>query len=193
MPVLFCWSHLGLCRCVCMDGLYIRCKFQLNIGWETDKLLGVKISDTPCQLLTAYLSLTWPSPIGMKLVPDEMSGPRTHWGQVPKDSYRPIFALWPLKDDICQCLTPYNFLTRGPNFQTICVLCTMELGQCLAPVSARSVKVSFCVFWSLCSECLILWPLITRLFFHPIELKFATFVVPINANTPTESEMWAIE
>ena len=121
------------------------------IGWEKDELLGVKISDIPYQLWTASLSLTWLSPIGMKLVPDKRSGPRTHWGQVPKNSYRPIFELWPLKIDICQCLTPNNFLTRGPNFQAICVLCTMELGQCQVSVSARSVKVTFCVFWSLCS------------------------------------------
>ena len=100
------------------------------IGWETDELLGVKISDIPYKLWTAGVSLIWPSPIGMKLVPDERSGPRTHWDQVPKNYYRPIFELWPLKVDICQCLTPYNFLTRGPNFQAICVLCTMELGQC---------------------------------------------------------------
>ena len=100
------------------------------IGWETDELLGVKISDIPYQLWTASLSLTWPSPIGMKLVPDERSGPRTHWGQVPKNSYRPIFELWPLKVDIWQFLTPNNFLMRGPNFQAICVLCTVELVQC---------------------------------------------------------------
>ena len=105
------------------------------IGWETDELLGVKISDIPYQLWTASLSLTWPSPIGMKLVPDERSGPRTHWGQVPKNSYRPIFELWPLKVDICQCLTPNNFLTRGPNFQAICVLCTRTmLGISFSPI-----------------------------------------------------------
>ena len=46
-------------------------------------------------------NMTRPSPIGMKLVPDERSGPRTPWGQVPKFSYRPFFELWPLKVDIC--------------------------------------------------------------------------------------------
>ena len=61
------------------------------IGWKTDELLGVKISGIPYQLWTAYLSLIRPSPIWMKLVPDERSGPMTHWGQVPKNSYRPFF------------------------------------------------------------------------------------------------------
>ena len=71
------------------------------IGWKTKKLLGVKVSDIPYQLWTASLSLMWPSPIGMKLVPDERSGPMSPWGQVPKISYRPFFELWPLKVDIC--------------------------------------------------------------------------------------------
>ena len=70
------------------------------IGRKTDELLGVKVSDIPYQLWTASLSLMRPSPIGMKLVPDKRSGPMTPWGQVPKYSYRPFFALWPLKVDI---------------------------------------------------------------------------------------------
>ena len=61
------------------------------IGRKADELLGVKVSDIPYQLWTASLSLMRPSPIGMKLVPDERSGPMTPWGQVPKNSYRPFF------------------------------------------------------------------------------------------------------
>ena len=69
--------------------------------WLADELLGVKVSDIHYQLWTASLSLMRPSPIGMKLVPDERSGPMTPWGQVPKISNRPFFELWPLKVDIC--------------------------------------------------------------------------------------------
>ena len=83
-----------------MDGLYKRPNFSL-IERKTDELLGVKVSDIPYQLWTASLSLMRPSPIGMKLVPDERSGPMTPFGQVPKNSYRPFFELWPLKVDIC--------------------------------------------------------------------------------------------
>ena len=79
-------------------------------------------------------------------MPDERSGPLTPLGQVPKVSYRPFFELWPLKVDICLCLTPNNLLTQSPNFLTNIVLCTMVLGQCLVLVSAQSVKVSFSDF-----------------------------------------------
>ena len=97
-----------------MDGLYKRSKFQLN-RMKTDELLRVKVSDIPYQLWTARLSLMRPLPIGMKLVPDERSGPMTPWGQMPKISYRPFFELWPLKVDICKCFTPNDLLTQSPN------------------------------------------------------------------------------
>ena len=71
------------------------------IGWKTDELLGVKVSDIPYQLWTASLSLMRSSPIVMNLVPDEKSGQMCPWGQVPKNSYRPFFELWPLKFHIC--------------------------------------------------------------------------------------------
>ena len=92
MHVLFHWLHPGWSRHVCMDRLYKRSKFQLN-RWKTDGLLGVKVSDIPYQLWTAGLSLMRPSLIGMKLVPDERSGPMTPSGQVPKISYRPFFRV----------------------------------------------------------------------------------------------------
>ena len=87
---------------VCLYGWTLQTfqSFSL-IGWKIYELLGVKISSIPYHFWTTYLSLTWPSPIGMKLGPDERSGPMTHWGQVPKNSYRPIFELWTLKFDIC--------------------------------------------------------------------------------------------
>ena len=71
------------------------------IGLKIDDLLGVKILDIPYQLSAAYLSLIRPSLIGIKLVPDERSGPMTHWDQVPKNFYRPFRELWPLKFHIC--------------------------------------------------------------------------------------------
>ena len=98
--VLFHWPHPGLCRHVCMDGLYKHSKFQLN-RMKRKRVIRGQISDIPYQIWTASLSLRLPSPIGMKLVPDERSGPMTPWGQVPKISYLPFFELWPLKVDIC--------------------------------------------------------------------------------------------
>ena len=97
---LFHWLHPGLYRRDCVDRLYKRSKFQLN-RMKNKGVIRVKVSDIPYQLWTASLSLMWPSPIGMKLVPDERSGPMSPWGQVPKISYRPFFELWPLKVDIC--------------------------------------------------------------------------------------------
>ena len=77
VPVLFFWPHPGLCKLVCMDVLYKRSKFQLNRMRNRRVIRGQNIRHS-IPTFTASLSLKWPSPIGMKLVPDERSGPRTH-------------------------------------------------------------------------------------------------------------------
>ena len=71
-------------------------KFSL-IGSKTNELLRVKISGFPYQLWTAYFRLIWPSPIGMKLVPDERFGPMTPWDQMTKNSYHPFSSYGPWK------------------------------------------------------------------------------------------------
>ena len=98
--VLLHWPHPGFCRRVYMDTLYKRFKFQLN-RMKNSRVIRGQVSDIPYQLWTASLSRMWLSPIGMKLMPGERSGPMSPWGQVPKISCRPFFELWPLKVDIC--------------------------------------------------------------------------------------------
>ena len=49
-------------------------------------------------------------------MPEKRPGAMGHWGHLPKNSESLVFEFYPLKVDICQCLTPNNVLTNSPNF-----------------------------------------------------------------------------
>ena len=55
-----------------------------NNTTKISELLRVKILGIPHQLSTAYLSQSRPSPIGMKLMPDERPGAMSHWDHLLK-------------------------------------------------------------------------------------------------------------
>ena len=64
------------------------------------ELLGFKTFVVLHQLSLAKLSLIRPSPIGLKLMPDERHGAISHKSHVLKNSESLIFEAWPLKVDI---------------------------------------------------------------------------------------------
>ena len=57
-----------------------------QIKRQISVLLRVKVFNIPHQLWTAYLSQIWPSPLGMKPVPDDRPGARRYWGHLLKTS-----------------------------------------------------------------------------------------------------------
>ena len=146
--VLFYWPHPGLCRYVCMDGLYKRSKFLFNRMKNTWVIKGQNfrhsLSTSGC-LLEPNLTF---------IDRDETGARRTVWtndslGSSAQKFLSPLFRV--MAPERWYLLISNNLLTHGLNFLTNCVLCTMVLVQCLVSVSTRSVKVTFCIFWSLCS------------------------------------------
>ena len=129
VPVLFCWPNLGLCRRVCMHCFYKRSKFQLNQMRNRRVIRGQNIRHSIPTLDCKFEpNLTFTDR-------DETGARRKVWtkdslGPSAQKILSPHFRVMAPEIDICQRLTPNNFLTRGPNFQAICVLYTMELGQC---------------------------------------------------------------
>ena len=68
-------------------------------------------------------------------MPDERSAPRTYWGQVPKNSYRPIFEFWLLKVENLRFMYYGSRTMLGINFSPIgeghlfCLLISLFSGR----------------------------------------------------------------